>query len=543
MADNGINYLDLIKKGTNRDPSKEQAPRSQADPLAKYTSSSNSQRLDSFAPFNAKSEQSERDPLLLFQQKTQEVRRPSRPSSPIKGDPLPKLSPVKDDLRKPSPNRQQTWQTTETGFAQLQRPGDNSRAGFSREGGSRDGSRSPQRVFENSRDRQPSQSRPEQFPRQASERNDIRLTNPIQPSEYDQMSRSRQPSNLRASSHQNSGQTRDFDKFNTFYREQDNKRQSLKNTMVEFQRKSRDQLQQELQRLRDRKQINIVVFLAAILSVVLLFGFFYVRLVHRNPFCDTGKPSGSDCVKCPEYGICSGGKLTDCKAGYKVKGDICIRQAVNERLVYMMYNEVIEKLSRLRGEYLSGHLQVKQDMTTFEIESYLNNRFKDNEDFDRSAFDVTMKLTSGDNPDVVIEYSTGDGTRVRSANEIYSWPAVFKMFFSNYKYWLYFSMFVASVSCWFIWQINQEINLRRKAERLYKYVEGYVRGSSNNFVLEETLKRLLSREMSLGVTELSQIWPYIRYEASSRQRVDFVCKEESGIDQVGWWIDPQNAQK
>lgn len=534
--DNEPNYLNIIRKGASRDPSKDIVQRQPEvnDPLARYSSSSNIQRANQAGQFS----QTERDPLILFQpHNTQEPGRPSRPSSPIKQDSnLGRASPLREEQqRKPSPHRQQTWTTSEAGFVQIQKPED-SRQSFTNQASNRAGSKSPQRYNTDAiRDRSISQSRTEQLPRQTSERADIRLTNPIRP-EYDQMSRNRQTDSMRLSNLQNSSADGNFDKFNKYYRDQDSKRQSLKN---EFNRKSREELQKELKRLNSQKQYSIVVFLAALSSIVLLFGSFYFQHFHKKPYCDTGRSSSPECDSCPENAKCSGGELTSCDYGFKQRGDICIRQESNERLVFMMYTEVIDILSRLRGEFVARNKQVKYELTTEEISKYLTNRFSQEEDFDRSLFEVKRRLTSTSNPDVELDYSTGF-TRIRSSKEIYSWGAMATLFFSAYKYWLYFAGLIIIVSCWFIWKINQEIILRRKAQRYCKLLETYLISTPNNFMLEATLKRALCKETNIRVNELDQLWPYLRYEASSRQ-IEFVNKEEGGNTQVGWWIDPQNS--
>lgn len=314
----------------------------------------------------------------------------------------------------------------------------------------------------------------------------------------------------------------------------------MRKNMDIFERKSREQLLKELGQVKAKKNVSILVFIATVAAVILLFGYFVMKQTSNKPFCDERSKITNDCKPCPEYGKCRDGRLVECQNEYKIKGDFCIKQEKNERQVFIMYNEVLDLLARRRGEYLSGNTKISQSLSIIDIEHYLAQRFDKDSDYHTNFFEVRKRLSSAQNPDVKVEYSNSQ-TYITSTGAVYTWGALFRIFWNDYKYLLGIALCIFVASCWFIIQMNQEILLRNTAVRYYRSIETRLLSSQHHFLLEDDLKRGLCKETGSSMSEMNAVWPYVRYEAGTRQRIDFIRKSESGIDQVGWWIDKNNT--
>lgn len=587
MADRGVNYLDIIKKGGSRDTSKDPVQRQHVDPLSRYNTGQNansrpqpndplalagfarptqsgSQSRDPLSRFNTGQNTNTRpqqtDPLAGFARPVQPTgqpvdplgrymeqiraspKRPSRPPSPIRDDPGTR-SPLRDApvlQARVSPSRMdeilraELTSRSSTVYPPPAHDG-HYRAPVARE--------SPGRAVDEQADRPAGVNRQTSTSANLHRSENVMLTaaNPVRSSEYESVNRNRQSQELkRPSTGQDPNLMVNVDRFNEFYREQDRNKKLTRNSMDIFQRKSREQLQRELGEIKAKKNVSILVFLATVAAVILLFGLFVSRITNQKPFCNSGSSVTPECSPCPEYGTCRDGRIVECQYGYKINGDLCVKQEKNERLVYIMYNEAIDLLARRRGEYLSGNTKVRQLLEINEIEQYLGQRFDSEQDYLISFFEVRRRLSSITNPDISVEYDDSK-VFIRSTIEKYSWSGLCKIFWRDNQYLLYCAMAIFLVSCWFIVSMNSELNYRQKAAKYYRVIESYLLSAQHNYMLEGDLKRLLCKEFSASISEIDDVWPYVRYEAGSRQRMDFIRKNDAGIDQVGWWIDKNNS--
>lgn len=540
MAGKEINFLDLIKKGASREPSKEPSQRQQTDNFAKFTAGQTSKSRTpqndplSLSGLNMPGQQNPHstDPLARFAEphrfppKNSNIQDP-RGEDNLKSKPL---SRYEDDR-----GREHQFKKN-AGFAGSISD-DRHRDPLIREPASRSGSRSPLRQVDAGRERQVSARRIDSYVDYRQSNNSGYGSAPNQMSgEYEDLYRSRQSHRLNTSTYQDQNTLRNLDKFNDYYREQDRNRDSVKQSMDIFERKSREQLKKELSEIRAKKNASILVFLGTIAIVIFMFALFVTKIHSRKPFCDTGMSQSEECRPCPEFGACQDGKLISCSYGHKLKGEHCISQVTNERLVYIMYNEAVNLLSRRRGEYLSGNTKIDQSVSVDDIEIYLTSRFDEDEDFQACLSEVRRRLQSNKNPDIIIE-QIGSTAKIRSTSEIYSWAGLLHLFWEKYRYLLGLLLFVFFVSSWFIVKMNQELSSRQQAAKHYRTIESYLLAAPNNFMLEDSIQRKLSRDARLTAGDVKGLWPYIRYEAGVRQHVDFIRKYDCGIEKVGWWID------
>ena len=352
--------------------------------------------------------------------------------------------------------------------------------------------------------------------------------------EYEGMSR-QQAHSIRQS-YVDKDTAQSFDKFSSYYKQQESSRQQHLAAVETFKKKSREELRKEFARIQMKKNTFMTVFILSVLAIIILFGMFIAKHSSRKPFCNTGERASESCEPCPENGICKGGRLTQCNDRYRLQDDICVAERSNERLVYLMYHEAMDLLEHALGDFNVGWRPDSAGIDKEQIAQYLALRHGDHQDFSESRKEVMGLLSSYKNRDVQTEYSQGK-TIIRSTNAKYSIGGWAKLFFMQYKYFLIPIFAVLIALAYFIWLLSIELANRKKAEDFYRRAETYVLDDPRCFVLEDDLKRMLAKDLGMSKADINAIWPYVRYEAESRQKVDFVRKVHEGIEQGGRWID------
>lgn len=117
--------------------------------------------------------------------------------------------------------------------------------------------------------------------------------------------------------------------------------------------------------------ILILIFIIASGSIIYQMKKFNTTSIKVNEsplpqFCDTERPKlvSENCIPCPEYGLCSEGKLIACELGFIIRDNLCIEdeEIINEAYQFIEYLKPI--LSLNRGMYECGQVEKYYNYTS-----------------------------------------------------------------------------------------------------------------------------------------------------------------------------------
>lgn len=329
---------------------------------------------------------------------------------------------------------------------------------------------------------------------------------------------------------------KNLNRFSQHYHQQDLDRQSLKASIENFKKKSRAELIKEMEGIRMKKNIAIGVFIFCVAAIALAFLMFVASHSSRKPYCDTNAPQTEKCEPCPRNGICKGGRLVDCSGYYKLKGDICVEKQKNEKQIYFMYHDALDFLQRLHGDYTLANKKDGPGVDTRHLDEYLAKHHQQHEDYQDSFYEVKSLLRSPNNPDVKSESRDGS-TYFTATNPKYTYYGWLKIFLMHHKLFVLGSCILVILCLVSIGLLNRELANRKEAENLYRLIEDCIWADPKHYKTEDELKRSLAGKTKLSRSDITSLWPYVRFEAESRQKVDFARRIQDGIEQTVWWID------
>ena len=148
------------------------------------------------------------------------------------------------------------------------------------------------------------------------------------------------------------------------------------------------------------------------------------------------------------------------------------------------------------------------------------------------------RITSTYNPD----FETSNNTYIAS-QPAYTLAGYIQLFYNQYKYILILIGILILMSLWLIFNLNRQLKTRKRAAELYKWIENEIINSTDQLLMESSIKRRLANVHGLEKTEVAMLWPYIQREADYKQNVEYIQKSENGIDERGWWIQQDSSRK
>ena len=149
-----------------------------------------------------------------------------------------------------------------------------------------------------------------------------------------------------------------------------------------------------------------------------------------------------------------------------------------------------------------------------------------------------QRIKSTYNPDI----ETLNNTFIAS-QPTYTLAGYIQLFYNQYKYILILIGILILMSLWLIFNLNRQLKTRKRAAELYKWIENEIINSTDQLLMESSIKRRLANVHGLEKTEVAVLWPYIQREADYKQNVEYIQKSENGIDERGWWIQQDSSRK
>jgi len=303
----------------------------------------------------------------------------------------------------------------------------------------------------------------------------------------------------------------------------------------EFRRRNKEGIDEEIKRYKTQRRNSLYLFMGAAALITLLFIVFISSINSRLPFCDTGVwPDRNDpeCTQCPMHGQCAEGKLVSCNTGFKIIHSQCVLQSEDTELINDMYEEGMKLLERTRGDAVCHNRDPEFGLDESTVKNHLLSVFKKSADKDAASYVAMKRLSASDNSAIIRK-----GGRLAAVSPSFSFGCLIIVFASRYKWLLILCGLVLGLAAYFVLALGRELNRRNVAKRIYLAAETALLEASNHSLVEEQLKKNISKREGLSLPEVYSLWGYVIREAEQRRVVDFVEKVEGGIVQRAWWIE------
>lgn len=228
--------------------------------------------------------------------------------------------------------------------------------------------------------------------------------------------------------------------------------------------------------------------------------------------------------------------MASCQSGYNNRHDFCSRDERSEELVFKMYHESLDLLERRLGDFNTQITDRSPALGDDMLEKYLHSRHGEEDDYVMSYYEVKRRLSSSKNPDIRSEPREGK-TFFKANYPKYSFLGQIRLFWirNNTLCILLGILLIASGA--YVHYLNQNISYRKHAETYCRLIEGFISADPQMTRYEDDLKHLLAKEIGKSSGEVNNIWPYIKEEADSRQRIEYAVRYSEGAERAVWFID------
>ncbi len=307
-----------------------------------------------------------------------------------------------------------------------------------------------------------------------------------------------------------------------------------------FREGSRREFRLQLQELNEKKRNWVLIFFLILAFLVLWFGMAYFKVfsVRQLPFCDSYSfdfPNG--CRPCPDMVTCKDGKITGCVIpGHKLIDEHCMR---DDASVQQVYQEMVNYLSSLRGQAECEDQQPNFKKTRTEIQDYLSAKFKNRPNLYDSISNAIYELPLDANSTSPIGIDEGGlSPEVYYAKTpSYSLVCSVRLTVKANKFVFMTGLLLLALAFLKIEGIKREIERRKRGEQYYQYIESLLQNAHNHQMFEEEIKKHLRLHFSKSKSEIDDVFNYVMSAAYKSEKIDYTKKTENGIEQRVWWMD------